>query len=86
MAAAAPAAAALEAAYIFLLRFELTMVPLAIGVMMAVSAISRGAQRAFPGELLAAIVSAIVVLMLAVWMFAVLRRARAAQAIAVSRV
>jgi hypothetical protein len=77
---------ALEAAYVFLLRFDLTIVPLAIGVMMAVAAIARGAQRAFPGELLAAIASAIVVVLLAMWMFSALRRARAAQAATVSRV
>jgi hypothetical protein len=62
------------------------MVPLTIGVMMAVAAIARGAQHAFPGELLAAIASAIVVVLLAVWMFTALRRARAAQAATVSRV
>lgn len=77
---------ALEATYIFLLRFDLTMTPLAIGVMMAVAVIARGAQRAFAGELPAAIVSAIVVVALAVWTFAALRKSRAAQAPAVSRV
>jgi hypothetical protein len=51
-----------------------------------VAAIARGAQRAFPGELLAAIASAIVVVLLAMWMFSALRRARAAQAATVSRV
>jgi Type II CAAX prenyl endopeptidase Rce1-like len=78
--------AALEAAYIFLLRFDLSMVPLTIGVMMAVATIARGLQRAFPGELLAAIASATVVLLLAAWTFAAVRRAIAAQAAAVSRV
>lgn len=73
---------ALEAAYIFLLRLDLTMVPLVIGMMMGVAVIARGAQRAFPGDLLGATASAIVVLMLAVWMFTALRRARAAQVVA----
>jgi hypothetical protein len=70
---------ALEAAYIFLLRFDLTMAPLVIGMMMGVAVIARGAQRAFPGDLPAAIASAIVLVTLAVWTFAALRKARAAQ-------
>ena len=43
------------------LRFDLTMVPLVLGTMIAVGAIARGAQRAFPGALVGSWAGAIIV-------------------------
>ena len=50
--AAVTIAAALVVAYVSVLRFDLTMVPLALGTMTAVSALVRAAERPYPGALI----------------------------------
>jgi hypothetical protein len=55
-------------------RFDLTMVPLALGAMTALGVLVRGAQRPFPGALIGSIVAAIVVALAAWWVFKLLRR------------
>jgi hypothetical protein len=55
-------------------RFDLTMVPLALGAMTVLGVLMRGAQRPFPGALIGSIVAAIVVALAAWWMFKLLRR------------
>jgi membrane protease YdiL (CAAX protease family) len=62
-------------AYATLLRFDITLVPVALGTMMAVGTISRGAQRPFPGALPGSIVAALLIAVLAWWWFRALRRA-----------
>jgi hypothetical protein len=70
-------AAALAVAYITLLRFDPTMVPLALGTMGAIVAISQGAQRAYPGALIGSIIAAPLVAAVGWWWFRALRQARA---------
>jgi hypothetical protein len=69
--------AGLLAVYVGLLRFDLTMVPLALGTMTGVGLLVRGAQRAFPGALSAAILSTVLIAGLAWWLFETLRAGRA---------
>jgi hypothetical protein len=69
-------AIALLAVYVTLLRFDLTMVPLAVGTMAAVGAIAQGAQRPFPGALAGALIGAPVLMLVAWWWFRALRRWR----------
>jgi len=71
-------ASALIALYLTLLRFDLTIVPLAIGTMMIVSSIGRGLARAYPGALAGSLLAAVIVAGLAWWWFRALRRARSA--------
>ena len=47
--------AALILAYVTVLRFDLSMVPLAIGTMTAAGALARGVARAYPGALAGAV-------------------------------
>ena len=61
-----------------LLRADLTMVPIALGTMIAVSAIARGVQRPFPGALPGSVAAAVVAIALAWWLFRALRRGRTA--------
>jgi hypothetical protein len=63
-------------AYATVLRSDLTMVPIALGAMMAIGAIGRGLQRAFPGALPGALVAAVLTALLAWWCFLALRRWR----------
>jgi hypothetical protein len=67
-------AAGLVAVYVTLLRFDPTLVPIALGTMAAARAISAGVQRPFPGALPGAIVAAVLVLAVAWWWFRLLRR------------
>ena len=53
-------AVGLLAAYATVLRADLTMVPLALGIMMGLGAVTRGAQRPFPGALPGSVVAAAV--------------------------
>ena len=69
-------AAGLLAVSATILRADLTMIPIALGTMMAFSALMRGAQRAFPGSLPGAIVAAALTALLAWWLFRALRRWR----------
>jgi Type II CAAX prenyl endopeptidase Rce1-like len=71
-------AAGLLAAYATVLRADLTIVPIALGTMMTIGALTRGAQRAFPGALPGAIVAALLTALLAWWLFRALRRWRQA--------
>jgi Type II CAAX prenyl endopeptidase Rce1-like len=71
-------AAGLIVAYITLLRADLTMVPIALGTMLAVAVIGRGFQRAFPGALVGGILAALIAGVVACWWFHALRRSHAA--------
>jgi hypothetical protein len=71
-------AAGLLAAYATVLRADLTMVPIALGTMMAIGAVTRGAPRPFPGALPGALVAAVLTALLAWWLFRALRRWRQA--------
>jgi hypothetical protein len=61
-----------------LLRFDVTLVPIAIGTMMVVGSIGRGLGRTYPGALIGSLLAAVVVAGLAWWCFRALRLARAA--------
>jgi len=69
-------AVALAAAYATLLRFDLTLVTVALGTMTAVGAIARGLQRPFPGALPGSILAAILAALLAYWWLKALRSFR----------
>jgi hypothetical protein len=73
-------AAALAAAYVWLLRFDLTMVPLALGTMVVVGALARGLGRPISGGLAGSMGGAVLIGLLALWSFKALRRWRAAAA------
>jgi hypothetical protein len=73
-------AVALVAAYATLLRFDITLVPIALGTMMAVGVLSRGIQRPFPGALTGSILAAIVSGLVAYWWFKALRSFRSSGA------
>ena len=66
-------AACLIALYVTLLRADLTMVPLALGTMMTVSALAAGAQRGFAGALTGSLLAAAIALAVAWVAFRVLR-------------
>jgi hypothetical protein len=69
-------AVTLTGAYATLLRFDITLVPVALGTMMAVGVLARGAQRPFPGALTGSVAAAIVVAVLAYWWLKALRSVR----------
>jgi hypothetical protein len=69
--------AALLATYVTLLRADLTMIPIALGVMMGVSALARSVSQPFPGALAGAVLAVIVIAALSWWSFGALRRWRA---------
>ncbi len=66
-------AAALVILYVGLLRFDITLVPLALAVMAAIGQIARGADRAYPGALLGSVLAAVALLLLGWWWFSLLR-------------
>jgi hypothetical protein len=66
--------AGLLAAYVGLVRADLTVAPLALGTMGAVGALARGAGRPFPAALAGSIVAAVIVAGLAWWWFRALRQ------------
>jgi hypothetical protein len=70
--------------YLTLLRFDLTLVPLAVTGMSAVGALARGAQRAYPGSLVGSVAAAALLVLVGWWCFVALRRARAASNIALA--
>jgi hypothetical protein len=78
IAAGTALAMGLLVAYTTLLRADLSIAPIALGLMMAVSAIARGVQRPFPGALAGALVAALAAIGLAWWLFRALRRGRSA--------
>ena len=69
-------AVGLLAASATVLRADLTMIPIALGTMLAVGALMRGAQRPFPGALPGGLVAAVLTAVLAWWLFRALRRWR----------
>ncbi len=71
-------ASALVLVYAGLLRFDVTLVPLALGVMSAVALLARGAARPFPGALVGSILGAALSLLVGYWWFRVLRPTEAA--------
>jgi hypothetical protein len=75
-AAGAVLAVGVVAVYVFLLRADLTMVPIALGTMIAFGALARGSRQLFPGALAGAIIAAIVIATVAWWVFRALRRYR----------
>lgn len=56
-----------------LLRLDITMVPLAFGVIVAIDVAQTGLQRAYPGALAYALVAAVAVLLVAWWWFRIIR-------------
>ena len=69
-------AATMVAAYVTLLRFDLTMVPIGLGVMAVIGTLSRAAGRPYPGALAGGILAAILVTLLAAGWFRGLRQTR----------
>ena len=69
--------AALILTYVTVLRFDLSMVPLAVGTMTAAGALARGVGRPYPGALAGAVVGALAALAIGWWWFSALRKARA---------
>jgi hypothetical protein len=69
-------AVSLVVAYATLLRFDITLVPVALGTMMAAGAVARGVQRPFPGALPGSIVAAVMIALLAYWWLKALRSFR----------
>jgi hypothetical protein len=67
-------AATLVAVYATLLRFDLTMVPVGLGVMASVVTLTRAAGRPYPGAITGAILAAVLVTVLAAGWFRALRR------------
>jgi hypothetical protein len=72
--AGAVMAFAFVAVYTTLLRFDPTLVPLALGVMAVFRAAGLAAQRPFPGAMAGAGLTAVLVGALAWWWFRILRR------------
>ena len=62
--------------YVGLLRFDITLVPLALAVSAAIGAIARGAERAFPGALIGNVLAAATLLLLGLFWFRTLRTSR----------
>jgi membrane protease YdiL (CAAX protease family) len=77
VAAGAIVAVTLTLTYITLLRFDLTLVPIALGTMIAVGLVARGAQRAYPGALPGSIAGAVLLALVSWFWFRALRRAQA---------
>ena len=66
-------AVTLMVAYATLLRFDLTLVPVALGTMMAMGTLARCIQRPFPGALPGSVVAALLIGLLAYWWLTALR-------------
>ena len=75
--------ATLILAYVTVLRFDLSMVPLAIGTMVAAGALARGVARAYPGALAGSVIGALLAFALGWWLFGAVRKARARAAVPV---
>jgi hypothetical protein len=68
---------ALTVLYVTLIRFDLSMIPLAVATAAAVEAIGKGARGPFPGALMGALAGAVLALLIGWWLFRVLRQATA---------
>jgi len=66
-------AAALVVAYVTLLRFDPTLVPLALGTTAAMRGLSLAIQRPFPAALAGGLLAAIVAAVVSYWWFRLLR-------------
>ena len=74
MSGGAVTAVGLLGMYVLLLRADLTMVPLTLGTMVAISALSRGLSHSSPVALPASVLADVVVGAVAWWWFRALRR------------
>ena len=74
--------AALILAYVTVLRFDLSMVPLAVATMTAAGTLARGAGRAYPGALAGSVIGAVLAFAFGWWCFGAVRKARAQAAAA----
>ena len=66
-------AAALTFATVTLLRFDLTLVPLAVATMTAAGALARGMQRPYPGAFAGSAVAGVLVMLTGWWWFRALQ-------------
>jgi hypothetical protein len=66
---------ALTVLYVTLIRFDLSMIPLAVATAAAVEAIGKGAQGPFPGALMGSVAGAVLALLTGWWLFRALRKA-----------
>jgi len=57
-----------------LLRFDLTLIPVALGTLIAIGVLGRGLERAFPGALPGSVAAAALVVVVSLWWFRALRR------------
>lgn len=71
---------ALVIAYATVLRFDLTMVPIALGTMAALGALVRAADRPYPGAVFGIAAGGALTWLVSWWWFRALRRARATAA------
>jgi hypothetical protein len=69
-------AIALPIVSLCVLRFDLTMVPIALGTMMVVAALKAGVEREFPGALPGSLIAAALIVLTTWWVFQSLRRWR----------
>jgi hypothetical protein len=69
--------AGLVLGYAALLRADLTMLPVVLATMAAAGLVVRGAGQPFPGAITGSVAGAILTLMVGLWWFRALRRARA---------
>jgi hypothetical protein len=74
LAAGAVLGASLVAAYLAVLRADLIVLPLAIGVMAAVGAIRAGLAQPFPGALVGSLLGAALALLAGWWLFRAIRQ------------
>jgi hypothetical protein len=74
LAAGAVLGASLLAAYLTVLRADLTVLPLAIGVMAAFGAMRGGLAQPFPGALVGSLLGAALALLAGWWLFRAIRR------------
>jgi hypothetical protein len=77
LAAGALSASALTVAYVTLMRFDLTIVPMTLGTLLAAGALMRGVQQTFPGALIGSIAAAVLTVLIGWWWSGALAGARA---------
>ncbi len=74
------AGAVLVGAYVFVLRFDLSLTPVVMATMTGLTHIREGVEGAFPGVLAGSLIGVAVTACTAWWMFRLLRQARARSA------